>query len=269
MKAVHFALAFAIVTTCSAQDFAVEIHSAGPLPGGPFNSKVVTGKPFTADAVLETNQTLTDGTKIANKRTISVARDSQGRTRREETLPSPSSDAPPLKTVVISDPVAQVNYVLGPDGVAHKFPFSKGANAAGISISTGPVVASQGTRAGQQFTTAIAVPGSMGEETSANLSAKQPGDAVSEALGTQNVNGVTADGKRTTLTIPIGEIGNDSPLVITTERWYSQDLQALILSRQTDPRFGESSFQLTNIQRAEPPASLFQIPSDYTVEQPR
>jgi hypothetical protein len=55
-------------------------------------------------------------------------------------------------------------------------------------------------------------------------------------------------------------------LAIITERWYSQDLQATVLARHSDPRFGSSSYQLTNVQQVEPPASLFQIPSGYTIE---
>src|SRR5207302_5790898 len=49
--------------------------------------EVVTAAPYTATAITETTQVLADGNKIVNKNSAFVARDGQGRTRREETLP--------------------------------------------------------------------------------------------------------------------------------------------------------------------------------------
>jgi hypothetical protein len=37
--------------------------------------------------------------------------------------------------------------------------------------------------------------------------------------------------------------------------------------KRSDPLMGETTFQLTNIQKQEPDASLFQVPPDYTVKQ--
>jgi hypothetical protein len=85
-----------------------------------------------------------------------------------------------------------------------------------------------------------------------------------EDLGTQNINGVSATGKRTTLTIPVGQIGNDHPIQVVSETWFSDELKMMVKSSNRDPRFGDTTFELTNINRAEPDASLFQIPADYT-----
>ena len=85
------------------------------------------------------------------------------------------------------------------------------------------------------------------------------------SLGTQTIGGVSAQGTRTTRTIPAGQIGNEKPIVIVTERWYSPDLQMVVMSKRSDPRTGETVFQLTDVQLGEPDASLFQVPSDYTV----
>ena len=99
--------------------------------------------------------------------------------------------------------------------------------------------------------------------------AKGEGETV-ESLGGQTIEGVWAEGTRTTRTIPAGTIGNDQPIKIVSETWYSQDLQTVVLSTHRDPRTGESTFRLTNIQRSEPAASLFQVPAGYTVkEQPQ
>jgi len=79
------------------------------------------------------------------------------------------------------------------------------------------------------------------------------------------VNGVLAQGKKTTRTIAAGKIGNQLPITIITETWYSPDLHMIVMSKRTDPRFGDTTFQIENIQRGEPSADLFQLPADYTV----
>jgi hypothetical protein len=88
----------------------------------------------------------------------------------------------------------------------------------------------------------------------------------SESLGTQVIEGVKAEGTRLSETIPAGSIGNDQPILIVTERWYSPDLQMVIMSKRSDPRVGETTFRITNISRTEPAATLFQVPADYTLE---
>ena len=87
-----------------------------------------------------------------------------------------------------------------------------------------------------------------------------------ENLGENLVNGVHATGKRETRTIPPGAIGNDRTLEIVDERWFSSDLQVLVKSVNSDPRFGETTYQLTNIVRTMQDPALFQIPTDYSVK---
>lgn len=84
-----------------------------------------------------------------------------------------------------------------------------------------------------------------------------------EELGTQNIEGVEAEGTRTITTIPAGAIGNERPIEITYEKWYSKDLQLVVMSKHNDPRFGEQTYRLTNIVRNEPDPSLFSLPSGY------
>jgi len=91
-------------------------------------------------------------------------------------------------------------------------------------------------------------------------------DASKVDLGTQTVEGVPAQGTRVTHTIPAGQMGNDLPIVITTETWFSPALKVLVLSKSSDPRMGETTYKLTGIQRSEPAASLFLVPDDYTVK---
>ncbi len=89
-----------------------------------------------------------------------------------------------------------------------------------------------------------------------------------EDLGTQSVNGVIAQGTRHTQIIPAGRIGNNRDLRVTNERWFSSEIQMVVKSVNSDPRFGTTTYQFTNITQGEPPAHLFQIPADYTVVEP-
>ena len=91
------------------------------------------------------------------------------------------------------------------------------------------------------------------------------GKGVTTSLGTKDFDGVKAEGKQTTWTIPAGQIGNRSPINVTSESWYSPDLQVTVYSRYNDPRTGESIYRLAGIKRGEPSPELFQVPADYTM----
>jgi hypothetical protein len=228
---------------------------AGPLSTTP-------GAPYSAQATTERVQVLADGNRIEQTSTGSVARDSQGRVRRDEPLPgltSNSGDAPHL--VTLADPVAGAHWTLDPQTkTAVKMPFApfKGGDLAPLAPPMG---------AGDK-TWFVATAGAAGGGRVQVIAKNQiPDSSVAKVdLGTQTIEGVPAQGTRTTRTIPAGAIGNDLPIVITTETWYSPDLKVLILSKTNDPRMGETTYKLTNIQRSEPPANLFQIPSDYTIK---
>jgi hypothetical protein len=213
---------------------------------GGVGGKTVTGAAFSATFSTQTTQTLADGNQIQRSTTGSFARDSQGRTRRDMTLPGIGPWAASGKTaphvIFINDAVAGTQYILEPDRkIARTVQGPHRGHRHGGPASSGP--AAQGGPWNHQK------------------------DVVTTSLGTQTINGVAAEGTRYTRTIPAGAIGNQNPIVITTERWYSSDLQMVVLSKRSDPRTGATVTQLTNIQRSEPEASLFQVPSNYTVKQ--
>lgn len=234
-------------------------HGQGPHHGGPgfgggpmelmgfeggHDGKVVTGAPYSATATSQTTSTLQDGTAINRTTQVTLARDSQGRVRREVTAtgfgPLATSGAP--KTMVmISDPVAGVHYNLDTTGkVAYK--------------------------------EALRSPTSSDAETfQQRMAAREAkeiaaGTLKKESLGTQVINGVSAEGTRTTKIIPAGRVGNDKAIQIVSERWYSPDLQITVKSTHTDPQFGTTTYSVTNLQRAEPAATQFAVPSGYTVQ---
>jgi hypothetical protein len=86
-----------------------------------------------------------------------------------------------------------------------------------------------------------------------------------ETLDPQIIEGVRAEGTRATSIIPAGQIGNERDITLVSERWYSPDLQVVVMSKQSDPRSGDTVYRLTNVTRNEPLHSMFEVPPDYTV----
>ena len=230
----------------------VEMLGFEGLPGG----KVVSGAPFSAVAVSETTQTLADGNHISRKTQSNVYRDSQGRVRRESTLLAIGALASSEQTksfVSINDPVAGTHYVLHPDTkTAEQLP--RPGEMKTFSTSDGGFAA--------------VIKGQIEGKVKAHMEqAMAEGSLTKEDLGTQTMDGVSAQGTRLTHVIPAGEIGNEKPITVVREVWYSNDLQMVVMSKRSDPRFGDTTYTLTNLQRSEPDASLFKVPSDYTVSQ--
>ena len=92
-----------------------------------------------------------------------------------------------------------------------------------------------------------------------------PGPGTTTPLGSRDFDGVRADGKKTTWTIPAGRIGNKLPIEIVSERWHSPELNIVVFTRHADPRSGERTYRLENIKREEPSAELFKVPADYAL----
>jgi uncharacterized protein DUF6152 len=144
----------------------------------------------------------------------------------------------------------------------------------GLVSTIGPVTVATG-RSGEPGTFTVATAGPGGRGSSAQqFTFVTPGgiatwsgdkNAKVEQMGNMYLEGVQAHGTRTTITIPAGDIGNDRPINIVDEQWYSPDLQMTIMTKHSDPRTGETTFSLKNINRTSPPPTLFEVPSDYTV----
>jgi len=90
-------------------------------------------------------------------------------------------------------------------------------------------------------------------------------DVSSESLGTQVIEGILVEGRLSKVTHPVGTMGNDRPIVTTSEDWMSPELRVMVLSKSSDPRSGEHTTRLININRAEPDPGLFQVPADYQI----
>lgn len=238
----------------------VGVGMAGRALGAP-----VQGAPYSATITNEIIQTLEDGTHINQTTTGNIARDSQGRTRQDASLPPignlSAADAPHI--VFIQDPVAQTAYTLNlTDKTAQKLP----ALPPNISAS-GPGGRGPGKVVMQMSDSVPDVgPPPMAIMMQRTIVANgDQGRVNTEDLGSQTMEGILVNGVRTTRTIPAGEIGNDKPISIVTEVWTSPDLKTIVYSKRTDPRMGEQTFQLTNIERSEPDASLFTVPLDFKI----
>jgi hypothetical protein len=240
-----------------------------------FNDKLVKGAPFSAQTTTVTDQTLADGNHIHHQNNASLYRDSQGRTRRETTLgdfgPWSATEAETKLVVMINDPVAGVHYMLHPDEhMAIQMPRLPKLPA------TLPSTAASGKAVDKVFfsatTAAVRVPPPPPDTPGGDFQVfyrhfdQEEQSGQTESLGTQVIEGVKAEGTRIVETIPAGTIGNDQPIQIVTERWYSPDLQMVVMSKRSDPRVGDTTYRLTNINRTEPAATLFQVPADYTLE---
>jgi hypothetical protein len=211
------------------------IRFLGAAPGRP--GQVVKGAPYSADVSTEFTQVLGDGNRIHQVTSERLYRDSEGRTRRETSLAglsSPGDAGVPL--AFVNDPVAGASFVLDlGKRTFTRMPWRQ-------PPPNGPVVRNQQARP-------------------ANPNLK------TESLGRQTIAGLLADGTRITQTIPAGQVGNSLPIQVVSERWYSAELQAVILQKRSDPRSGESLSQWTNIIRAEPPSTMFVVPADFQVSQ--
>jgi hypothetical protein len=211
-------------------------RGAGILGAGPGSRTPVTGAPYSATETLQRQQTLANGNQIATKEQSTVYRDSQGRIRTEETItPSASSGKAPYTVVTIFDPVAGTRHVL----------------------DSSTMIAHQSNLPGMH-------PAAAGAERPKPRT--RPNETTAD-LGTQVINGISARGTQLTETIPAGAIGNTQAIQVVRISWISTELKVPVEIKTTDPRFGNTDMELTNITQAEPSASLFVVPAGYTVEQ--
>ena len=197
-----------------------------------FGDRLVKGSPFSAETVIEDNKRLFDGTTVTKERRGAFYRDGEGRTRREQPLENVAgvsvvgTDNKPQLLIFINDFGTQQQIFLDVN--------NKIARKNPLGPGPGPIDLRPGSN--------------------------------EENLGTKTIEGVVAEGTRVSFDIPAGRFGNDKPMKAYTERWFSKELQVLVMSRHLDPVVGEHVFRLVNIKRGEPNAQLFSVPADYRIE---
>jgi hypothetical protein len=262
---------------------------------------VVEGAPYTAEAVTEVTQTLADGNRIEQRTTAAIARDSQGRTRREQhgialgafvaggdepivTITDPSTGvhmtlnydlkvafrSRPLQMDVLKSKIAEARQSRGTAADARAARsatvLSGGAPEAGERVARFETAPVDQMVIGDRFELPVPPPPAAVPPGAPAFGVRFDGAVLTETLPARDFDGVRAEGTRTTMTIPAGAMGNVLPIEVTTERWYSPELQVVLMTRRMDPRFGETVYRLTNIDRSEPSPEIFKVPSDFKVE---
>ena len=276
-----------------------------------FDGKPVSNAPYSAESVTESVQILADGNRISRKNTAAVYRDSQGRTRREESLSIPGSEVS-QKTIFINDPVAKVSYILDAEKKTARKMSANTIKASSVleQIKTATQSTSGSTKINMdsrgEYVMERRVRQPNGEETverktgaeakaevaRMNLPVPPPPMAAGamvihggmvtpgqpmhfadsknakvDQFGKRVIEGLECTGVKTTITLAAGAIGNERPIDTIQETWTSAELQTVVQTRRTDPRTGETNFKLTNVRRAEPLKTLFEVPSDYKIEE--
>jgi hypothetical protein len=201
----------------------------------PIQITVVRGAPFSAEVVVESTQGLADGSRIVRKTTAALLRDGQGRSRREQNLSEIQASPGGTGSIVfIQDPVTMASYIL------------ETATRSARKV-VGPKPASPESSAAAK-----------------DVDAQETG-AKREPLGNGVIDGILVEGRRITRIIPAGEVGNERPLEIVSESWYSPELQTIITSKTFDPRLGQTLYALKNVMRGEPDPALFEVPADFKI----
>jgi hypothetical protein len=292
-----------VQTTRIVTDGAVELRTPNMfvLPHGP---RPIKNAPYSAQMVTERQQNLSDGNQIADRQATMAYRDGAGRTRQEIVDPKGELKVVTIHDPVagatwILKPQDRSATKINTGEAARK-----AAEAARARIEqmrkdgTLPTVEHRKREDGKEeiiVKRVVRAHGAPGERSTedvrialesglnaqrelqrrlAPLAAGVFGDvkwsknATVKDLGTRDFNGVKAEGKLRSYEIPAGEIGNRNPIVVADETWHAPELQVTVYSKHSDPRSGDTIFRLENLKREEPAASLFAVPSDYTVKDP-
>jgi hypothetical protein len=252
--------------------------------------RVVKGAPYSATAITEHTQTLSDGNQIIQKNEANYYRDSEGRTRidqRLKTIGKWTASGEPSQVIMIFDPVSGNHYSLDPRThtalrdvrVPQKGPIGrkeiirpKGIDGPKSIVGPKGIDGPKGTTgpsgiSGPKEPPRPSIPKT--NEHDKQITKEDSERRKKESLGTRVIEGVSAEGRRSTVTIPAGEIGNVAPIQIIDEIWYSTELDVPVMTSHHDPRSGDTVYRLTKINRSEPARSLFEVPSDYQIVEKR
>lgn len=283
-------LILALAPLAMAQQHDVMIHRTGPAQASfqvfTANSTPIKGAPYMAEAVTETVQRLADGTRITNSNATKVYRDSEGRTRTDATIkplgPWVADSAASGKSIsTIFDPVTNETLTLHHDTktaskanlkVAHFTSPAPKADASGkpvrIEVERRVIIAGgPGPEAAPVGDVLMPGPGIMHFTQEGPVMIRDKANATTRQLGKRLIEGVECEGTLTTLLIPEGQIGNDRPIEVTTETWRAPSLKIDVLRKHVDPRFGETTYRVVNLVRAEQPRTLFEIPAGYEMKE--
>ena len=256
----------------------------GTGPCGMFDgfsgSADVRGKldaPYSGVGVTEVVNTLADGNRITHKNTMRYFRDSRGRTRTEFELATLGPVTLDVKrtVVTISDPIAKAQYILHPEDKMAMVLEGDGPNAAFVGVGS-PGAMAPGVMVTRRLGDSAA-PAADGPKRDHVVVLREriaapafdraacgpQSSATPVSLGERTIEGFKTTGSKLERVIPAGEVGNELPMTVSTEQWFSPELGVVISSTHHDPMSGDTTYRLTQISRTEPDAKLFAVPADY------
>lgn len=252
-----------------------------------FEDGRVKGKPFSVEQSTESVRTLSDGNRIVTAKRVRLSRDSEGRVRRETISREGGEET---TSVTISDPVAGVSYSLDPKTKTARKVASwprldtklaklndrlstMGRNLPKLDHLNDRVVEmNQQLSRLQSPEIHVTIPAI--DLSPVQVDLIQPDllarpvhakgySNMHEDLGEDKIEGILARGERDTTKIPAGAIGNEKPISITSERWFSPELGIEVRALHSDPRYGETRISVSHVSETEPDHALFQVPPDY------
>lgn len=247
-RVIFVCVALGVILCAGAAQSQTFVASSTPLTAQAAKAQAVTGAPYSAVIEHRHMQSLANGTHIdLVLLVIKQYRDAQGRTRVENYSVQDGSTSQTPQTILIVDPIAGKRYFLNP--------YDHTARVTPITVRGAPAVASTGE---------ASAPMVVNGPTSKTGDSARP-EITQSSLGADTMLGLPVTGRRITSILPVGSRGNDQPITIVSDSWDSLELQVTMLHRNDDPRSGVGEERVTQIDRAEPDASLFQVPADYTV----
>jgi hypothetical protein len=215
--------------------------------------------PFAATIKSTFEHKLADGNAIHSTIETHQARDAAGRTMTESEMGCGRDEDGQMRerlSVSVFDPVARMSmdWQVGGSSVSkvvrvfhHPEPVPRTARA--------PLSAEELAKSQKAMEAARAQQG------------QQRIEFKSEDLGVRDFNGISAHGKRMTMTIPAGEEGNDEPLKVVNDTWRSNELALEMMEIHDDPRIGRTVTEYEELNRGEPDPSLFHPPAGYTIQE--
>ena len=222
---------------------------AGCLNSG----KIIAGQGYTATLSYKQLKPVLNGAPIDHTITETIARDNDGRTQREITLP-PFPNAPqgaPRQVICINDPVAGFGYMLDPGKMtARQFklhqwkPNSPGLNGANPQADSGNANGPRPPRG-----------------PNANVSSVPLQAASAPAAISKECPGITGTQITRTVNIPENN-GQISAIQIVTTRWYCPTLSMNLQTQTNDPLQGNTTTTIT-ITGAGPAAIA--VPNGYKI----
>lgn len=242
MKQLVLLASFAVLAFCCSFLSAQEAELAGHAPDGNSFEQIINitippvqHAPFSSVVTAEWTKTLEDGSTVTRQNHRVVVRDGAGRIYQERRtlVPKDGEAEPQLMRIEISDPEKHIKYFCRPD-----------SHVCMLRDYAGP-------------------PADVTEPVGSTGEGKMV--LTREQLGRSDVGGVEVTGTRETRFIAAGVLGNDRPISITKEFWYSPHLGLNMQVKRSDPRLGIQTFAVTEVSLAEPDPKYFQVPTGFKV----